>query len=182
MALLPLNHFLSLPRPDVFVGPPAGVVDTTTLAAHDFDVDTRTGFMPPDPPLTRLPAQWELWEQLLDGARLHRLQLGSKVGITEEEKARSEPWRARVSQVRYNLHLSPSSDIYRLIRCIYPSYPRYPQLSCPNQSCCYDVPITYWPGICTSISTRCRRTRRFGSLRPSPCPFCRSAYSYNSPR
>jgi indoleamine 2,3-dioxygenase len=100
MALLPSNHFLALPRPDVLVGTPAGVVDTTTLAAHDFDVDTRTGFMPPDPPLTRLPSQWESWEQLLDDAQLYRLQLGCKIGITDEEKAQSELWRARVAQVR----------------------------------------------------------------------------------
>ena len=100
MDLLPTNHFLALPRPDVLLGPPSGVVDTTTLAAHDFDVDTRTGFMPPDPPLPRLPSQWELWEQVLDDAQLHRLQLGSKPGITDEEKAQSESWRARISQVR----------------------------------------------------------------------------------
>jgi len=100
MAALSPDHFLSLPRPDVLLGPPAGVVDTTTLAAHDFDVDTRTGFMPPDPPLARLPSQWEPWEQLLDDAQLHRLQLGSKIDITEEEKSRSEWWRAHVSQVR----------------------------------------------------------------------------------
>jgi indoleamine 2,3-dioxygenase len=100
MALLPSNHFLALPRPDVLIGPPAGVVDTTTLAAHDFDVDTRTGFMPPEPPLGRLPLQWEPWEQLLDHAQSYRLQLGNKIDITVEEKARSESWRARVAQVR----------------------------------------------------------------------------------
>jgi indoleamine 2,3-dioxygenase len=99
MALLPPNHFLALPRPDVLMGSPAGVVDTTTLAAHDFDVDTRTGFLPPDPPLARLPAQWELWEQLLDDARVQRLQLGSKHDITDEEMVQSESWRARVRQV-----------------------------------------------------------------------------------
>ncbi|KAF8261965.1 Indoleamine 2,3-dioxygenase [Lactarius quietus] len=99
MALLPPNHFLSLPRPDVFDGPPAGVVDTTTLAAHDFDVDTRTGFMPPDPPLVRLPVQWESWEQLLDDAQVHPLQLGSKPDLTNEEMAQSESWRARVRQI-----------------------------------------------------------------------------------
>jgi indoleamine 2,3-dioxygenase len=100
MALLPPNHFLAQPRPDVLVGPPAGVVDTTTLAAHDFDVDTRTGFMPPDPPLARLPSRWEPWEQLLDDAQSYRLQLGKKIDITDEEKSRSELWRARVVQVR----------------------------------------------------------------------------------
>lgn len=103
MALLPPNHFLSLPRPDVLVGPPTGVVDTTTLAAHDFDVDTRTGFMPPDPPLARLAMQWETWEQLLDDAQVHRLQLGSKADITDEEMVQSESWRARVRQVRIRL-------------------------------------------------------------------------------
>ncbi|KAI0273961.1 hypothetical protein BGY98DRAFT_1118691 [Russula aff. rugulosa BPL654] len=99
MALLPSNHFLALPRPDVLVGPPVGVVDTTTLAAHDFDVDTRTGFMPPNPPLARLPSQWEPWEQLLDDAQSYRLQLGKKINITEEEKSGSESWRARVAQL-----------------------------------------------------------------------------------
>ena len=134
MALLPSSHFLALPRPDVLVGPPAGVVDTTTLAAHDFDVDTRTGFMPPNPPLARLPSQWEPWEQLLDDAQSHRLQLGQKFNITDEEKARSESWRARVAQVR---------------RCVFPfafiittlqihSYRHYPQLASTNQSCFYD--------------------------------------------
>lgn len=134
MALLPSSHFLALPRPDVLVGPPAGVVDTTTLAAHDFDVDTRTGFMPPNPPLARLPSQWEPWEQLLDDAQSHRLQLGQKFNITDEEKARSESWRARVAQVR---------------RCVFPfafiittlqihSHRHYPQLTSTNQSCFYD--------------------------------------------
>ncbi len=99
MALLSPDHFLALPRPGVFVGPPSGVVDTTTLAAHDFDVDTRTGFMPPDPPLVRLPMQWEPWEQLLDDAQVHRLQLGSKHDITDEEMVQSESWRAHVRQV-----------------------------------------------------------------------------------
>lgn len=105
MALLPPNHFLALPRPDVLIGPPAGVVDTTTLAAHDFDVDTRTGFMPPDPPLARLPFQWEPWEQLLDEAQSQRLQLGRKSDITNEEKTRSESWRTCVTQVRCHSYL-----------------------------------------------------------------------------
>ena len=94
------NHFLSLPRPDVTNGPLlAGVPDTSTLAAHDFDVDTRTGFMPPDPPLERLPVEWELWEQLLRGAIEHRLQLGSKPYLSEEERAKSYAWRESVNLV-----------------------------------------------------------------------------------
>ncbi|KAH9016124.1 Indoleamine 2,3-dioxygenase [Lactarius pseudohatsudake] len=96
MALLSPSHFLALPRPGVIAEMPVGVVDTTTLAAHDFDVDTRTGFMPPDPPLVRLPMQWEPWEQLLEDAQVHRLQLGSKHDITEEEMDQSESWRNHV--------------------------------------------------------------------------------------
>ncbi|KAH9051924.1 Indoleamine 2,3-dioxygenase [Lactarius vividus] len=98
MALLSRSHFLALPRPGVLSEMPVGVVDTTTLAAHDFDVDTRTGFMPPDPPLVRLPMQWEPWEQLLEDAQARRLQLGSKHDITEEEMDQSESWRAHVRQ------------------------------------------------------------------------------------
>ncbi|KAI0058769.1 Indoleamine 2,3-dioxygenase [Artomyces pyxidatus] len=93
---LPPDHFLALPRPDIALGPPAGVVDTTTLAAHDFDVDTRTGFMPPQPPLTRLPGQWAPWEELLDEAQSCRLQLGSDPNITKEAQSQSEAWRNRV--------------------------------------------------------------------------------------
>lgn len=96
---LPSDHFLALPRPDATFGPPTGTVDTTTLAAHDFDVDTRTGFMPPQPPLTRLPLAWERWEELLDAATTARLQLGEKPDLSEAERSRSAEWRARVRQV-----------------------------------------------------------------------------------
>ncbi|PFH50037.1 hypothetical protein AMATHDRAFT_146177 [Amanita thiersii Skay4041] len=93
------NHFLSLPRPDVHIGPPAGVPDTTTLAAHDFDVDTRTGFMAPRPPLARLPSQWEAWESTLDDAVASKLQLWDKPGLTEAEKWCSEQWRCHVRRL-----------------------------------------------------------------------------------
>jgi indoleamine 2,3-dioxygenase len=97
MDILSPDHFLSLPRPDVTFGPPAGVPDTTTLAAHDFDVDTRTGFMPPQPPLGRLPEQWEVWEATLDHAMCGKLQLGEKA--EREAAALSESWRAHVRNV-----------------------------------------------------------------------------------
>jgi indoleamine 2,3-dioxygenase len=96
---LPPEHFLAQPRPDAAFGPPTGTVDTTTLAAHDFDVDTRTGFMPPQPPLTRLPDSWEPWEALLDDATMSRLQLAEKLDLSEADRSRSEEWRARVRQV-----------------------------------------------------------------------------------
>jgi len=94
------NHFLSLPRPDILLGPPPGAPDTTTLAAHDFDVDARTGFMPPQPPLSRLPIEWEPWESTLESAVNQRLQLGDIPQLSLEETAKSAAWRNHVQNVR----------------------------------------------------------------------------------
>jgi len=68
--------------------------------ANVFDVDQRTGFMVPQPPLSRLPEKWEVWEAALDTAIEARLQLGDKVGLTEAEAAASEQWRYSVRKVR----------------------------------------------------------------------------------
>ena len=96
MDVLSPDHFLSLPRPDATLGPPTGVVDTSTLAAHDFDVDTRTGFMPPQPPVKRLPLEWDAWETVLGDAMNSKLQLGEKFDISEDEMKQSEAWRGCV--------------------------------------------------------------------------------------
>lgn len=96
---LPPEHFLALPRPEAVLGPPAGTVDTTTLAAHDFDVDTRTGFMPPQPPLTRLPDPWQPWEELLADALSNRMKLGDRPDVTNADELRAARWRARVRDV-----------------------------------------------------------------------------------
>ncbi|KDQ52710.1 hypothetical protein JAAARDRAFT_198058 [Jaapia argillacea MUCL 33604] len=106
--LLP-DHFLSLPRPDVNVGTAPGVPDTSTLAAHDFDVDTRTGFMPPQAPLTSLPAQWVAWEDVLADAAHGKLKLGSRVDLDEEDRELSECWRGRVRK----LSILPTEDLYK---------------------------------------------------------------------
>lgn len=107
---IPQNHFLNLPRPDVFASLPAGVVDTTTLAAHDFDVDTRTGFMPPQVPVMRLDNQYDAWEDILEDAISTHLQLGEKVDLDEKEKLKSEKWRARIRRV------SSFAQFYRKIQ------------------------------------------------------------------
>ncbi|XP_006459692.1 hypothetical protein AGABI2DRAFT_177539 [Agaricus bisporus var. bisporus H97] len=101
---LPSTHFLAQPRPDPFQSHAAGIVDTTTLAAHDFDVDTRTGFMPPQPPLKRLPSAWEPWESSLDAAISQRLQLAEVVEKMELEQRfaeteKSRAWRSYVAQM-----------------------------------------------------------------------------------
>ncbi|KAI1797073.1 Indoleamine 2,3-dioxygenase [Ganoderma leucocontextum] len=104
---LPPNHFLSLQRPDVFVPTLAGTPDTSTLAAHDFDVDTRTGFMPPQPPLSRLPEAWEPWEVALDDAISRRLQLAERPGLSEEDEKKSESWRNSIRE----LPILPTADL-----------------------------------------------------------------------
>lgn len=109
MAFLSPDHFLSLPRPDLTFGQPLGVPDTSTLAAHDFDVDTRTGFLPPQPPLSRLPFLWEPWEAALDDAVSCKLQLGDKYGLTAAEMISSTSWRTRVSHV--SAFISPSGYV-----------------------------------------------------------------------
>ena len=94
------QHFLTLPRPDVTLGPlPRGLTDTTTLAAHDFDVDNRTGFMPPTPPLTRLPSEWEIWEAILDSALMKRLKLYNGPTTSDDDRAESVAWREDVHTV-----------------------------------------------------------------------------------
>lgn len=90
------NHFLSLSRPNALSVLSEEVPDTTTLAAHDFDVDARTGFMPPQPPLARLPSEWEAWECTLESAIRQKLQLGDSPGLHQEEKDKSEAWRVHV--------------------------------------------------------------------------------------
>ncbi|KAF8899707.1 Indoleamine 2,3-dioxygenase [Mucidula mucida] len=93
--ILPAEHFLSQGRLDVLVSH-GGAVDTTTLAAHDFDVDNRTGFMPPHAPPVRLPQQWDVWERVLEKAQVDRIQLGSTPDLRDEEKVVSETWRESV--------------------------------------------------------------------------------------
>ncbi|KAF5374443.1 hypothetical protein D9615_009100 [Tricholomella constricta] len=83
--------------------------------AHVFDVDPRSGFMPPEEPLSRLPSAWEPWEEVLDAAVAAKIQLGDKVGLSEKEKRSSESWRARVRQlpVLSTSELGPSHIVLR---------------------------------------------------------------------
>ncbi|KAF8830002.1 hypothetical protein HHX47_DHR2000028 [Lentinula edodes] len=111
---LPSTHFLSQPRPSGIASPSSSssvVVDTTTLAAHDFDVDPRTGFMPPHPPIARLGGvggengkygkygMYEPWEGILDEACAGAFRLGRDIGT--ETGGKEERWRGRVREVGY---------------------------------------------------------------------------------
>lgn len=72
--------------------------DTSSLAAADFDIDVRTGFLPPEEPvqsIQHLGNGWDSFEQALDRARLFVCGLrGGGVGKIPEA------WRDQVRQVR----------------------------------------------------------------------------------
>ena len=72
--------------------------------AKIFDIDQHTGFMASEPPLVRLPQVWEAWEIVLDAALDCKLQVGDKLGLTNEERAISKQWRERVQAVRIMLN------------------------------------------------------------------------------
>jgi hypothetical protein len=77
----------------------APLLDTSTLAAHDFDVDARSGFMPPEPPVERLPSEWQEWERVLDDAMNAKLRVGDSPDVTPDEVQRSQLWRERIAGV-----------------------------------------------------------------------------------
>jgi indoleamine 2,3-dioxygenase len=83
--------------------------------AKVFDIDQQTGFMASDPPLERLPHCWEAWETVLDVAFESKLQVGDKLGLTDEERVTSKRWRDRVRAVR-------------ILHSTYISFLRQPQL------------------------------------------------------
>lgn len=116
---LPSNHFLAQPRLDPLLPQPPGAVDTTTVAAHDFDIDGRTGFMPLQPPLARLPVSWETWESHLDAALSQGLQLSERVERLDAaqravETEKSKSWRSCIAEV------SPRPPIYKHSNTQYP--------------------------------------------------------------
>ena len=97
---LPVKHLLDLPRLTTFIGTNNGGVDTTTFAANDFDIDNRTGFMPPQAPISHLPSFWNIWEDVLQDAQSQGLKLGETPGLPEHERIKSEKWRSKVNNVR----------------------------------------------------------------------------------
>ncbi|KAN0061204.1 hypothetical protein ACQY0O_006939 [Thecaphora frezii] len=83
--------------------------DTSTLAAADFDVDVRSGFLPPEPPVTRLTGRYEEhWEAALDQAKsIPLMQGGGGMRITSYQRLLARRWRRSIREMPV---LSPSSD------------------------------------------------------------------------
>lgn len=132
---LPPTHFLSLP-PTHAVAPGTGdntaflhntsdvttssaaaghnlAVNTATTASADFDVDVRTGFMPPEPPVKRLPSQYDVWEQALWSARGEgRVGQSLRLGESQREKyigSKEEAWRTGIQEMPI-LSITPLRD------------------------------------------------------------------------
>ena len=71
--------------------------DTYILDGDDFDVNVKTGFLPPQPPLIRLTPH--IWEQTLDNASSLQLKLGERIDLTEKDHMYSATWRRDVEEV-----------------------------------------------------------------------------------
>lgn len=88
---LPSDHLLSRTGLD---GNPsadqAGLIDVSTLAAHDFDVDVRTAFLPPAEPIARLSGAYGVWERAWEASR--------DVGRDDEGKL-ARRWRAHIEDM-----------------------------------------------------------------------------------
>lgn len=102
LASLPPGHFLALPP--TFSNDPGTSITTAShaaptapnvasLAAADFDVDVRTGFLPPKANIERLPAPYDVWEDALKAASGDRPGDGVRLG---GGRPKDEAWREGV--------------------------------------------------------------------------------------
>lgn len=97
----PPTHFLSQARHTRALGArPGDTYDVSTVAAADYDVDVRSGFMPPAEPVARLSEEFSIWEELLDAAMGHIKLASDLVDAGDDEKRYVNSWRERVRQVR----------------------------------------------------------------------------------
>ncbi|GMK58426.1 hypothetical protein CspeluHIS016_0504580 [Cutaneotrichosporon spelunceum] len=113
-AALPAGHFLALPptfsnndRTSLTTESHVGLgtaPNVASLAAADFDVDVRTGFLPPTVNVARLPAPYDVWEDALDAASGEGPGLGVRLGGGRPE---DDAWRSAVATM-------PVLDIDRL--------------------------------------------------------------------
>ncbi|EJT53022.1 tryptophan 2,3-dioxygenase [Trichosporon asahii var. asahii CBS 2479] len=102
LASLPPGHFLALPP--TFSNDPGTSITTAShaapsapnvasLAAADFDVDVRTGFLPPKANIERLPPPYDVWEDAFEAA--HGDQPGDGVRLGGG-RPKDEAWREGV--------------------------------------------------------------------------------------
>lgn len=101
-AFNPLDRLAdAVPRPAGFSTVSEQIPDTSTLAAADFDVDVRSGFLPPEAPIQRLTDLHEQhWEHALDQAKqIPLMQGGGGVNITQHQRILARRWRRSIRQM-----------------------------------------------------------------------------------
>lgn len=75
----------------------------SVFALDRFEIDARTGFLPPEPPLQRLGPAYHVWEELLDHGKVNARTLRDHLGVIPpipSVLAAWKDWRDRVSVVR----------------------------------------------------------------------------------
>lgn len=89
--------------------------DTTTLAAADYDIDVRSGFLPPETPVARLEGiEEDIWENMLDVARQIPLRIGGGgIDVSDDDRKNARRWRR---DIRKMLILHPSPQLISDIR------------------------------------------------------------------
>lgn len=95
---------------------PVDMPDTSTLAGADFDIDVRSGFLPPEQPVDRLPDSLEesSWERMLQEARIVGLRInGGGVAVDDEERRRCRRWRRQLRELPI---VTPSTKLQQNIR------------------------------------------------------------------
>ncbi|KAG8713317.1 hypothetical protein FRC08_013409 [Ceratobasidium sp. 394] len=73
--------------------------DISHFASSVFELDAKTAFMPPEPPLARLDGEYELWERLLDAASEHFTCPGDEANVPESQVKFGESWRRTVCKL-----------------------------------------------------------------------------------
>ncbi|KDN50504.1 hypothetical protein RSAG8_01002, partial [Rhizoctonia solani AG-8 WAC10335] len=80
---------------------PKGSPDMSSLSCFEFGLDSRTGFLPTQVPLARLPATFDKWEDALQRAMVVLKHPGDSDDPppTDEEKEQSLRWRENIKRM-----------------------------------------------------------------------------------
>ncbi|KAJ1307499.1 hypothetical protein OPQ81_001598 [Rhizoctonia solani] len=92
---------------------PEGSPDMSSLACSEFGLDSRTGFLPTQVPLARLPAAFDQWEDALQDAMVILKHPGDSEDPppTDEEREQSLQWRERLQRMEVICIESIKSDL-----------------------------------------------------------------------
>lgn len=136
------------PLANEFIKLPDSSPDMSALACDQFGLNSKTGFLPPQVPLARLPSLFSQWEDALQHAMVVLKRPGDSDDplLTEEEKTHGLKWRQGIQRVRLSRFKSMLFTEYKIVRSTFcrlhqerhksistrPSRPRFPSsVLCP---------------------------------------------------